>query len=472
VVTRPASPVVSIRLDRDGPTGLAVQISGQVRVLIRNGALGTGARLPSTRALAVELGVARGVVEQAFDQLVAEGWLQSRRGSGTYVAAGVAEAGAATTHLGIPGRPAAGRRSAAEPIVLDTGTPWVDRRHEAAWRRAWRTVGASVPPARYPDPAGLPALRAAVADYVGRQRGMACSTDNVLITNGTAHGLALLLDVLPAGPVALEDPGYRAAAATIEASGRAVVDIPGGDDGLNVPSLAEARQLRAVYVTPAHQHPLGMPMSAATRVALLAEASRRDLVVIEDDYDSEFRYDVAPLPALAQLDSERVVYLGTTSKTLTPALRIGWLVATPNKVDEIARRREARHDHPTWPMQRALLALFDEGYLDRQVRSARRLYAERSRLLRHRLAPYGSTGASVAGMYVTLQTRPEVAASVVASAARQSVVIPSLADYCRSSSLAGLVVGFGGVSDAEFEHALGILEAALATATEHTGPVA
>ena len=213
-------------------------------------------------------------------------------------------------------------------------------------------------------------------------------------------------------------------------------------------------------------------MSAATRVALLAEARRQDMVVIEDDYDSEFRYDVAPLPALAQLDPERVVYLGTTSKSLTPALRIGWLVSTPDRVEEIARRRAARHDHPSWPMQRALMVMFAEGYLDRQIRSARRLYAERSRIVQERLAPFGSTGASVAGMYVTLETPARVAESVVAAAAREHVVIPSLADYCRTASRHGLVVGFGGVGDDDLERALAVLGEALANAIERSGPVA
>ena len=260
--------------------------------------------------------------------------------------------------------------------------------------------------------------------------------------------------------------------AAVEASGRTVVDIPIDEGGLSVPDLVAAGDLSAVYVTPAHQHPLGMAMSAARRVAVLAEAQRRDILVVEDDYDSEFRYDVAPMPALAQLDPERVIYLGTTSKSLTPALRIGWLVTTPDRVQEIAQRRESRHDHPSWPIQRALLALFEEGYLDRQIRSARRLYAERSRLVERRLAPFGSAGPTVAGMYLTLQTRSEVADFVTASARRQGVVIASLADYCRSSSRAGLVVGFGGVSDAQLDRALEILESALREAGEHAAPVA
>lgn len=471
-VRTPAAPVVSISIDRTSAIALAAQISGQIRDLVQSGAVAAGDRLPSSRALAAELGVARGVVELAFDQLLAEGWVHARRGAGTFVAEGVGSAGAGVRRTDRRDRPARPTIAPDTPLVLDTGTPWVDRRHEAAWRRAWRTVASSTPPAQYPDPAGLSELRAAVAEHLGRHRGMACTADHVMITSGTAHGLALLLDELDPGPVGLEDPGYRAAAATIVAGGRSLVDVDVDVDGISLPKLATTGRLAAVYVTPAHQHPLGMPMAASTRVGLIAEARRRDFLVVEDDYDSEFRYDVAPLPALATMDPDRVVYLGTTSKSLTPALRIGWLVTTPDRVERLARRRGSRHDHPSWPMQRALLSLIAEGYVDRQIRSARRLYAERSRMVRDRLGRFGSTGPSVAGMYITLQTSAAVADKAVSTAAAAGVVVPSLSDYCRTASRHGLVLGFGGVGDGDLQRALDVVEQALEEAVEHFGPVA
>lgn len=451
---------------------LAAQLSSQVRSLVQSGALVAGHRLPSTRALADELGVARGVVEQGFDQLVAEGWLEGRRGSGTFVSSGVRLTDRRTCPAADRNSSPQGGTSSRPQITLDTGTPWVGDAADSAWRRAWRTVGTLRPPAGYPDPAGLLGLREALVEYVGRHRGIACTPDQVLVTNGTVHGLALLLDILAPGPVAVEDPGYRAAAATISTSGRRVVDIPVDADGIDVASLRRAGDLRAAYVTPAHQHPLGVVMSAARRIELLDEARRADVLLVEDDYDSEFRYDVAPLPALAQLDAERVVYLGTTSKSLTPALRIGWLITTAERAALIATRRAARHDHPSWPMERALLSLFEDGYVDRRVRSARRVYAERSRYVRSRLEPFGATDKGVAGMYLTVATPPGVAESVVETAAEAGVVVQSIASYCRSTHRDGLVVGFGGVRDSDLAYAVDVLVSALAEAGGHAGPLA
>lgn len=447
-----------VELHRGRTTPLPVQLAGQVRALVSGGALPAGARLPSTRALAAELGVARSVVEAGYDQLLAEGWLVARHGSGTYVAEAAA-------------LPAAGERRAApaspDPAVprlrLGSGSPWVDPRHRAAWRRAWREVSALPVPPDYPDPAGLPELRDQIARYVARTRGVPCTRDEVLVTSGTTHGLALLLATLPRGTVAVEDPGYRAAVATAVQAGWQVLDIPVDEQGLVVDRLAAARQdVAAVYVTPAHQHPLGVTMSAARRVALLEEARRRDALVLEDDYDSEFRYDVAPLPALTALDRARSVYLGTASKALSPALRLGWLVAEAGLVARIAETRAARHDHPPWPGQRALLSLMREGHLDKLVRSARRVYAERAELLVGRLGRYGEVSAPVAGMYLTLLTPPAVARAVHEDGLRAGLDVPLLEELTRTDERAGLLVGFGGVSDAELAWALDVLERSLA----------
>jgi GntR family transcriptional regulator / MocR family aminotransferase len=452
-----------LRLHRGSPTPLAVQIAGQVRDLVTSAALSTGTRLPSSRALAADLGVARAVVEQAYDQLRAEGWLTTRRGAGTYVAA-----------LGRPPAPRVPPRQAAEPpataatggrrrIVLDTGTPWQDPRLRAGWRRAWRDVAAAPLPAGYPDPAGLPELRAEIAAYVARTRGVLCRPEEVMVTAGTTHAVGLVLSALGSGRLAVEDPGYRAAVATARQSGWRVLDVPVDRDGLDVAHLAACTvdDVRAVYVTPAHQHPLGFTLSAARRVALLAEARRRGAVVLEDDYDSEFRYDVAPVPALTALDRDQSVYLGTASKLLHPALRVGWLVAPPHLVEELAALRAQRHDHPPWPGQRALLTLLGEGHLDKSVRAARRVYAERGALVADRLGRFGALTRPVAGMYATLLLPGPVADAVVAGCAAAGVDVPALAGYSRSSARSGLVVGFGGVTDEELATALDVLEDAL-----------
>jgi GntR family transcriptional regulator/MocR family aminotransferase len=455
---------IAVLLDRSSPTPLPLQLASQIRSLILEGVLTPGGRLPSTRALAGELEVARGVVEQGFDQLTAEGWLVGRPGAGTFVAAGAA------TRYRRGERVAAtkARRAGSLPsaISLSAGTPWVDPRQEAGWRRAWRSVGASRPPRSYPDPAGLPELRAAIAEHVGRHRGLSCSQDEVLIVSGTTHGLSLLLGVIGDGAVALEDPGYRAAAATVRASGRDLVDVPVDAEGVDVSFLARVSDdVRAVYVSPAHQHPLGMTMSGPRRFSLLEEAGRRDCLVIEDDYDSEFRYDVAPLPAMAPLDRERVVYLGTVSKTISPGLRLGWLVTSACRVEQMSRRREARHDHPSWPAQVAVRSMLEEGHVDRLVRSARRVYSRRSELVRRRLSGFGEMVPGAAGMYLTLALSSKAAAAVTADALRQGVDVPRLRDYCRTATRDGLVIGFGGPSDDELDIALKVLERSLRVRT-------
>jgi GntR family transcriptional regulator/MocR family aminotransferase len=449
-------------IDRTAPVPLALQVAERARALMQAGTLAAGDRLPSTRALAAELGVARGVVEQAFDQLSAEGWVESRRGAGTFVAKTIMRP------LTVRGAPAATRshstRVAQRPSIrLDTGTPWTDPRHLSGWRRAWRTVAAERMPMGYPDPAGLLALREAIAAHVAVNRGVVCSADQVMVTSGTTHAFELSLGLHPRAAVAIEDPGYRAAVATARQQGWDVVDVAVDSEGLDVEALADNTRtdIRAVYVTPAHQHPLGTVMSAGRRTALLSEARRRNALVIEDDYDSEFRYDVAPLPALAQFGLGDVTYLGTASKAIAPGLRIGWLVAHEDRITQMAQRRGDRHDSPSWPVQRALLAMFADGQVSRLIRSARRVYAERSVLVRDRLSPYGTIARDVAGMYLSVELPADTARRVIQRAAKSGVEVPSVADYCRTSTRAGLVIGFGGVTSAQLDRALDVIEAAL-----------
>ena len=455
----PVSPV-TVAVDRDSGMPLPAQVANQVRRQLTTGALRRGDRLPSSRALARELGVARAVVEQAYDQLHAEGWVRGSRGAGTYVENVRAQVSVESR----PARPEPARQPAgAQLIRLDTGTPWRDPAHDAGWRRAWREVSAAQPPTSYPDPAGLPELRSAVAAHLARHRGIASSPGQVIVTSGTTHGLSLLLETLPRGTVAIEDPGYRAAAVTADERGWRRLDVPVDVDGIDVAALRRSRRndVRAVYVTPAHQHPLGMTLTPERRRALLQEADRRGALVVEDDYDSEFRYDVAPLPALAQLGLDGVAYLGTASKTVLPGLRIGWLVTSEERVTEITARRAARHDYPSWPVQRALFSMLRDGYVDRLLRSARRVYAQRWRLVTDRLAPYGRIDGGVAGMYAVLHLPPDATEEVIRAARLAGFVLPALTEYCRSVDLTGVVLGFGGVTDTQLEKVLRAVESAL-----------
>ncbi|MDQ4054962.1 MAG: PLP-dependent aminotransferase family protein, partial [Actinomycetota bacterium] len=320
---------------------------------------------------------------------------------------------------------------------------------------AWRDVSAATPPRGYDDPRGLPELRAELAAHLARTRGLDADPDDLVVTGGTVAGLRHLLAALPPGPVALEDPGYRAAAETIWANGRQVRDLP---------ALGPHTDLKgtvAAYVTPAHQHPLGPVMSGPDRLTLLDAARAADALVVEDDYDSEFRYDVAPVPALASLDRERVAYLGTASKSVLPSMRLGWLVPPPALLEPVNRIREVTHDAVAWPVQRAFLSLLRDGYVDRVVRSARRVYAARAPRVAAALAPFGEIAGPVAGMYATVLMPAERAARAHRAALAAGFDVPVLNDYCRSHSLGGLIVGFGGCTDDELDRALSVMVAAL-----------
>jgi GntR family transcriptional regulator/MocR family aminotransferase len=434
-------------LDRTGPGPLGVQLSGAIRELVVAGTLARGDRLPSSRALAADLGVSRSVTEHAYEQLLAEGWLEARRGSGTYVAAGGATS--ATT----PRRPAP--TPARDLVRLDAGTPWIDPRHAAGWRRAWREVSTARPPRGYDDPRGLPELRAALADRIGRTRGLVVDPDEVVVTSGTTDGLRHLLSVLTPGPVALEDPGYRAAVETVRGLAREVRDLPA------LERVTELTGVVAAYVTPAHQHPLGRVLPAADRVALLDAARTSGAVVVEDDYDSEFRYDVAPVPALASLDRHRVAYLGTAAKAVAPSLRLGWMVPPPAHLDAVNARRVITHEGAPWPVQRAFLALLRDGYVDKVVRTARRVYAERAPRVAAALSPYAELAGPLAGMYSTWLLPQADALRARAAAREAGFEVNLLSDYCRTARLTGLVLGFGGVTDDELDRALAVLSESL-----------
>ncbi|MEI7058548.1 PLP-dependent aminotransferase family protein [Nocardioides sp. CCNWLW239] len=454
--------MLPVTLDRTTTEPLPAQLAAQVRSLVLSGTLTAGDRLPSSRALAADLGVSRAVTEQAYDQLTAEGWTEARPGSGTYVTmtrTTTAVAPRVTTRpTGVaPARSARSLPRSASPRSsrLDTGTPFFDPRLEPGWRRAWREVSATAPPRGYDDPRGLPELREALAARLGRTRGLELHPDEIVVTAGTTDGLRALLPELRPGPVAVEDPGYRAAAETVLTYGREVVDLPA------VETVRDLGDAVAAYVTPAHQHPLGRVMPAADRLALLEAARRADAVVIEDDYDSEFRYDVAPVPAMATLDRERVVYLGTAAKSVVPTLRLGWLVAPAELHELILRRRTITHAGAAWPSQRALLTLLRDGWLDKAVRSARRVYAERAPRVAEAMSPYATLAGPLAGMYSTWLLPETDAVRARDAAAAAGFEINLLSTYARSSGLTGLVIGFGGVSDVELDQALTAVTGAL-----------
>ncbi len=447
-----AHPSLPLRpLDRTDPAPLPAQVAAQVRALVLGGTLALHDRLPGSRTLAVELGVSRAVVQQAYDQLVAEGWAAARHGSGTVVA---------STGL-VPRSPRGPRapRPRADLVRLDTGTPWVDPRQRAGWRRAWREVSAARPPRGYEDPRGLLALREAIAERLARTRGLVVHPDEVMTTTGTTDALRHLLLCLPGGAVAVEDPGYRAVVALAGALGREVVDLVPGRAPASLAGCA------AAYLTPAHQHPLGTVLPAPARLATLEVARASGTLVVEDDYDSEFRWDVAPVPAMAALDRERVAYVGTASKSVSPSLRLGWVVAPPAVHERVVALRAATHDAVPWPVQRAFLSLLRDGYVDRVVRAGRRVYAARLPRVVAALSPHAELTAPPAGMYVAWRMPADRARAARDAAREAGFEVPLLSDYCRRAGDTGLVLGVGGCTDEELDRAL----AALVTGLERGG---
>jgi GntR family transcriptional regulator / MocR family aminotransferase len=463
-----------IVLDRDGPEPLAVQVADALRAAASGGLLRVGDRLSSTRELASRLGVSRTVTSAAYDQLLAEGWLAGRRGSGTFVTA--APPGPYARGPGEPGSGEAVRRSApgpagaGEPVDLNPGRPCVHALDRAAWRRAWRQA-AEAPPDDQPSYAGHPEFRRAVLEHLLRHRGLLAGTDQVLATSGTTGGLAELGALLPPGAtVAMEEPGYRRAAGTLRAAGLRVVPVPTDDGGLRVDLLPEG--LAAVYCTPAHQFPLGQRMSAGRRVELVARARADGFWVLEDDYDGELRYDVAPLPLLAALGPDVVVHLGTASKLLTPALGAGWLVAPPEVCEGLLGRRRDTGTRPSPAGQLVFGALARHGDLARHLRRLRRELSERRELVVTGLTGHGvPVHGDAAGAHVRVAL-PSAAAerAVLRRAAEAGVRLTGLREYhLGRPSVFGVSLGYAAPSRAGLARAVDVVAGAVTEASAEAG---
>lgn len=428
-------------VDRHTGLPLSVQLGRQLREAMNDGRVRAGERLPSSRALASALGVSRTVVTAAYEQLYAEGWLEGRHGSGTYVA-DIAPGTAATAATA---RDTGERPAESAAIDLRPGIPWVGALDTPAWRRAWR-LSASVPPVARPDPRGLPGLRAALVDYLRRSRGVACPIERVLVTRGATNGLDLLAAavVRPGDRVGVEEPGYPQARAVLEARGARVVPCPVDEEGLLVDALPGG--LRLIYTTPSHQYPLGGRLPVPRRQALLAWARRNDTLIAEDDYDSEFRYDVAPLPALYGLGPDRTIYLGTTTKILAPGVGVGWLVARPDLVEAILDRRQRLSDRTSAVPQEAVRILLERGDLDRHVRRMRAEYARRRVAVVETLGHLPLRG-DTAGLHLVVELPEGVADRVAERAAARGVLVDSLEErYAGTPDAHGLVLGYGGAT--------------------------
>jgi GntR family transcriptional regulator / MocR family aminotransferase len=464
------SPDLFIELDRSRPRGLRAQIEDGLRDAIRSGRLAPGTRVPSSRALAADLEVTRGVVVEAYEQLAAEGYVTMVQGSGTVVND---VAGPEST---FESRPGAGSGPAPSPppaLTHDfrTGLPDLSLFPRAAWVRATRAALASMPDSDlgYVDPAGLPRLRSSVASYLGRVRGVACGPEHVVVCNGFGHGFSLVVRALVNRghtDIAVEVPGYQEARDQIRWAGARVHPIPVDDQGIRTDVLAST-PVGAVVVTPAHQSPTGVVLSATRRTALADWSRATGGYVVEDDYDAEYRYDRQPVGALQGVMPDRAIYHGTLSKSLAPGIRLGWLVPPLDLVDEVVEARRAT-DQMTAPLIQATFAQFLEaGDLDRHLRRSRRIYRQRRDALVAALGRW-VPGARAEGVSAGLQvfvTLPDgwESAEVAAAARRHGIGVyqvddPEMDPDQRSASL---VLGYGTLRPDQIEEGIRRLAAAV-----------
>ncbi len=444
------------------------QLETGLREAIRSGRLRADTRLPSSRALAAELGVSRRLVVEAYEQLAAEGYILSRRGSGTRVAPPAQD----------PGNGAALESEQPEPVPptvagidLFPGAPDLSLFPRRAWGRALRRALAELPDARlsYGELAGTTELRVALAEHLGRVRAAAAAADRVVVTAGYQQGLRLFCQMVRGRGgrrVAVEDPGYPVAGWAIESERLEVVPVPIDDDGIDVAALAAAAP-DAVVVTPAHSLPLGAVLAPARRRRLVAWARAEGTLILEDDYDAELRYDRGPAGTLQGLAPDVVVLAGTTSKTLAPALRLGWLLM-PAELVPLAIGARAMADGGGRRLDEwALAELIAGGAFDRHVRAARQHYRAKREVLLEALGaalPGARVRGIAAGLHVVLELPPGASEEpVIARAGAAGVQVYGLSGFTRSfSHPPSLVLGYGLPGEHDLRRAVATIAAAVA----------
>ncbi|NLT07022.1 MAG: PLP-dependent aminotransferase family protein [Solirubrobacterales bacterium] len=446
------SPELLAAIDRRAAAPLHAQVERALRGHIRSGRLRPGDRLPSTRALAADLGVARGVVAEAYAQLRAEGRLVANRGAGTRVAARASDSGPARPAPRSSGGGESHLAAGPQPAIrfdFRLGIPDLALFPRRAWLAANRRALAELPDGDlgYGDPAGLAALRGELAAYLGRVRAADARADSIIVTAGTVQGLALVCSVLRERGVrriAVEQPGWAAQRAAVLGAGLEPVGLPVDGCGARVELLAEL-DVGAVMLTPAHQFPVGAVLDPERRRLLAAWAANGDALIVEDDYDAEYRYDRSAPGCLQGLAPEHTVYAGSTSKTLAPALRLGWLVAPPALAGPLARAKlDADRCAPALT-QAAFARLLAAGELDRHLRRTRPVYRDRRAALLDALAghlPELTPTSADAGLHAVALLPPGLdERAVVAAAAARGVALTGVRQDGGAGD-PGLVLGY------------------------------
>ncbi|HEX8867133.1 MAG TPA: PLP-dependent aminotransferase family protein [Lentzea sp.] len=431
------------------------------REAIRTGRLAPGTRLPSSRVLATDLGLGRNTVVRVYSELISEGWLTGVHGSGTEVSRRSAE----LLHRSGPRTP-----PARSPFVHDLrpGRPDLSSFPRDEWIRAVkRTVGTAPFEAfGYTDPHGRSELRDAVARYLARARGLRAQAGNVIVCSGAAEGLRFIAATLAATGVtrvAVEEFGLQTQRLTLEKAGIEAVPIPVDADGADLSELDRVPDLGAVLLTPSHHFPLGVALHPDRRAAVVDWARRRGTVIIEDDYDGEFRYDRSPVGALQGLDHDHVIYLGTASKSLAPGLRLGWLVLPDHLVGAVLAEKGEFEDSVGFVNQLAMTDFIESGAYDRHIRAMRSQYRARRQQLVETISrhfPTARVAGMSAGLHVLVELPGRTGAELVRRAAREQLAVEPLDLFRNPGSTSdrdGVVVGFATPSPSGWSGALDAL---------------
>jgi GntR family transcriptional regulator/MocR family aminotransferase len=466
-----------VELRRDGAEPLHRQLEAAIRSRIRDGRLRAGTSLPPTRTLGGALGVSRGVVVEAYQQLAAEGYLSSRSGGYTRVAQDLAVDTAPARTPAPALTPMPSPRPPPDPPKIDFKycQPDVTQFPRAAWLRSLRRAVHEVPDEQlaYPTGHGAAELRQALADYLNRARGTSARAEDVVVCSGFTQGLALVVQVLAgrgATRVAVEDPSDPEIRQVPIDAGLDVVGVPVDEGGVRV-DLLDRIDADALLLTPAHQCPTGAVLSAEARTGVLDWARERGALVVEDDYDSEYRYDRPPIGALQGLAPDLVIYAGSASKTLSPGLRLGWLVAPERLVDDLAAAKKTADRGSPVLDQIAFADFLARGELDRHMRRMRPVYRRRRdallAALADRLPELRPAGVS-AGLHLTAWLPSDVdEGAVVAGAADHGLKVYGLSDYRLHTDGApapGLLFGYASLTEAQIAEGIDVLAEVIADA--------
>ncbi|MGW1271384.1 MocR-like pyridoxine biosynthesis transcription factor PdxR [Streptomyces sp. NPDC002491] len=453
-----------LHLELSGPGGRRAALIRALREAVRGGRLPPGTRLPPYRSLAADLGVARNTVADAYAELVAEGWLTARQGSGTRVAERAERAEPLRRSARVAVRTPA--RAHGPRHDLRQGVPDASSFPRAAWLASYRRALRQAPAEAFGpgDPAGRRELREALTEYLARARGVRTVPEHLVICSGFAHALRLLFTPgsgVLRGPLAVEAYGLGFHRELLATAGVRTTPLPLDGDGACVERLGRER---AVLLTPAHQFPTGGPLHANRRAAVVDWARTRGGVVIEDDYDGEFRYDRKPVGAVQGLDPERVIYIGSVSKSLSPALRLGWMALPERYVDGVLAAKGEREAWASVLDQLSLADLIASGSYDRHVRRMRQRYRGRRDRLVEALAaraPHVEVTGVAAGLHAVLRLPPGTERSALKAAVRQGVALDGLAAFRHpATDMAapdGLVVGYATPPDHAYGAALDAL---------------